>query len=63
MPSNKRLVGLRLDDATYARLEQLARDDFRSVAAMAEILFFRGLDAITEKRSASHQARRRSGSK
>lgn len=49
MPSKKRLVGLRLDDATYKRLEHLAREDFRSVAAMAELLFFRGFDELVAK--------------
>lgn len=46
MPSNKRLVGLRLDEPTHKMLEQLAREDRRSIAAMAELLFFRGLDAL-----------------
>lgn len=53
MPSQKKLVGLRLDDETYERLQQLAREDFRSVAAMAELLFFRGLDLVEVARNAA----------
>lgn len=46
MPSAKRLVGLRLDDATYKQLQELARADMRSVASMAEVLFFRGYNEL-----------------
>lgn len=51
MPSNKRLVGLRLDEATYARLERMARDDSRSVAAMAEVLIKQALKTALKKKS------------
>lgn len=59
MPSVKRLVGLRLDDSTYAQLEKLAETEMRSVAQMAEILLRAGLrdTAARVKRSAAKEAK------
>lgn len=59
MPSAKRLVGLRLDDETYKRLEKLAETEMRSVAQMAEILLRTGLQqrASRLKRSATKEAK------
>lgn len=53
MPSKKRLVGLRLDEATYKKLERLAREDVRSLAQMAEILLLRGMDSSAPKKPKS----------
>lgn len=50
MPSEKRLVGLRLDEVTYKKLERLAREDVRSVAQMAEILLVRGMEQAAAKK-------------
>jgi hypothetical protein len=44
MPSDKRLVGLRLDDETYEALETAAKKEQRTVANMAELLVRRGLE-------------------
>jgi hypothetical protein len=50
MPSEKRLVGLRLDDKTYAALEKLARQDTRTVASMAEKLVRLGMQQLSTTR-------------
>ena len=44
MPSEKRLVGLRLDDKTYGTLEKVAEKEARTVAKMAEALLRLGLE-------------------
>jgi len=49
MPSEKRVIALRLDDATRAQLEKLAAAELRSVANMAEIVIRLGLQEMASR--------------
>lgn len=59
MPSEKKLVGLRLDDATYAQLAARAAAESRTVANMAELLVKRGLSESQAKPPAINSRRAR----
>ena len=43
MPSTKRMIGLRLDEATYKQVAAMAAREVRPVANMVEILMRAGL--------------------
>jgi hypothetical protein len=43
MPSSKRVIAVRLDDATYAAVAALAATERRSLASMVEVLMLKGL--------------------
>jgi hypothetical protein len=43
MPSEKRVIALRLDDETFAKLEAIAKEDSRSLANLAEIFVRKGI--------------------
>lgn len=60
MPSDKRLVGLRVDDDLYAELERMAREERRSVASMADVLLRRGIERqSSESKRGSAKPRKR----
>jgi hypothetical protein len=43
MPSKRRMIGLRLDDATFDEIAALAKREVRPLANMVEVLMLRGL--------------------
>lgn len=49
MPSEKRVIALRLDDETLAKLEEIAEEDSRSLANLAEIFVKKGIRDYLEK--------------
>jgi hypothetical protein len=49
MPSDKKVIALRLDDATDAEVRRIAGEELRTVANMAEILIRAGLRDLRER--------------
>jgi hypothetical protein len=43
MPSDKKVIAVRLDDATHDAVAALAAQERRSLASMVEVLMLRGL--------------------